>query len=101
MKNVTVLGNIYITNLNAAVTTDIRLSTFFGNVLPTESDLLTQRNGNFNNISSGLVYHVNGVVVTGPTQTVTNNATTSTINLVSSLDYLLTGGYLPTGVTAV
>jgi hypothetical protein len=64
MSNITVLGFINITNLNPSVTTDVRLSKFFGNVIPKEASLLTKRLSNFANIYSSVVYSINGTPIT-------------------------------------
>ena len=97
MRNVSVIGNISIINLdeskyNASI--PIRLSNFFGNLFATGVDRYVNQilSGNptdpyvYCNLTSSLVYSINGVKITADNQTVTNNGTTLTVRLVSEFD---------------
>ena len=79
LSNVSLLGFINVTGLNAAnfnSSIPVRLSKMFGNLFWSGSDRVVGYTGNsttgtqLNNLNSSLVYYVNGVAITADNQTI-------------------------------
>jgi hypothetical protein len=98
IKNVTVAGFINITNFNASLTKDVRLSRFLGNIIPRSSGNLAIRKALFTNLSSALQYYVNNQPITADNTPITSNGATANIRLINGYDETCDSTNLPTNV---